>query len=111
MADRKKVAEKDGAHKTNRARVVRVDFLAPDYQIEELDGEEIGPTGRLKVLRIAPSDQQSPLPRFLGRWDDGPPAPWDDGRPQRLDFDLVDRNDKKTHKRKVPYGHGTKLID
>src|SRR6266850_336675 len=62
MADRKKVAEKDGAHKTNRARVVRVDFLAPDYQIDELDGEEIGPTGRLKVLRIAPSDQQSPLP-------------------------------------------------
>jgi hypothetical protein len=50
------------------------------------------------------------LPRFLGRWDDGPPAPWDDGRPQRLDFDLVDRNDKKTHKRKVPYGHGRKLI-
>jgi hypothetical protein len=43
MADRKKVAEKDGAHKTNRARVVRVDFLAPDYQIEELDEKKSAP--------------------------------------------------------------------
>jgi len=103
LADRKKVAEKDGAHRTNRATVERVDFLALGYQIDMLDGEEIGTTGRLKVLRVCPSDKQSTAPRFLGRWDDG--------RDKSLDFDLVDRNDNKAHKRKVPFGHHPEILD
>ena len=96
MADRKKVADKDGAHRTNRVTVEPGYFLAPGYEFAETD-PEIGDTGRVKVLRIRPSDEQSDAPRFLGRWDDGPA--------QRLDFDLVDRNDNKAHKRKLPHGH------
>jgi hypothetical protein len=95
VADPKKVAEKDGAHKTNRVTVERVDFLADGYQIERLDGEEIGHTGRLKVLRIRPVEEQSEAPRFLGRWDDG--------RDQSLDFNLVDRQDNQIGK--LPHGH------
>jgi hypothetical protein len=111
MANPTKVAEKDGAHKTNRVTVERVDFLADGYKIEALDGEEIGATAQFKVLRVCPTDPQSTAPRFLGRWDDAPPKPWDEGRAQRLDFDLVDRNDRRVHKRKLPYGHGTKSIE
>ena len=98
MADRKKVTEKDGGHRTTLVSLKRVDLLAPGYQVETLE-EEIGSTGHLRVLRVCPSDAQSTAPRFLGRWDDTPPKPWDDGRAQRLDFDLVDRHDKKVPER------------
>jgi hypothetical protein len=95
MADPAKVAEKDGAHKTNWVTVERVEFLADGYQIDRLDGEEIGHTGRLKVLRIRPVEEQSEAPRFLSRWDDG--------RDQSLDFNLVDRHDNQIGK--LPHGH------
>ena len=94
MADPKKVAEKDGAHRANRVTVVQVEFLAPGTR-SSLDGEEIGDTGRLKVLRVRPMDAQSAEPRFLGRWDNG--------RDQCLDFNLVDRNDNQIGK--LPHGH------
>ena len=58
MADRKKVADKDGAHRTNRVTVEPGYFLAPGYEFAETD-PEIGDTGRVKVLRIRPSDEQS----------------------------------------------------
>ena len=103
MADRKKIVDKDGAHRTNRVTVEPGSVPALGYQIETLGGEEIGSTGRLKVLRIGPSDERSTEPRFLGRWDDGPA--------QRLDFDLVDKNDLKAHRRKLPYGYHPKVIE
>jgi hypothetical protein len=103
LADRKKIVDKDGAHRTNRVTVEPGSVPALGYQIETLGGEEIGSTGRLKVLRIGPSDERSTEPRFLGRWDDGPA--------QRLDFDLVDKDDQKAHRRKLPYWHHPKVIE
>jgi hypothetical protein len=67
-------------------------FLAPGYEFADTDAER-GATGRLKVLRIRPVDEQSDAPRFLGRWDDR--------RDQSLDFNLVDRNDNQIGK--LPY--------
>ena len=101
MADPKEIAKKDGAHKTNRIAVERVDFLADGYEIEALADEEIGTTGRLKVLRVRPSDQYSDAARLLGRWDDGPA--------QQLDFNLVDRQDNQIGK--LPYGHHPRRIE
>jgi hypothetical protein len=100
VADRKKVAEGDGAYRTNRVTVEPGYFLAPGYEFADTDAER-GDTGRLKVLRIRPADEQSDAPRFLGRWDDG--------RDQSLDFNLVDRNDNQIGK--LPYGHHPDRIE
>jgi hypothetical protein len=86
VADRKKVAEGDGAYGTNQVTVEPGYFLAPGYEFADTDAER-GATGRFKVLRIRPVDEQSDAPRFLDRWDDG--------RDQSLDFNLVDRNDNQ----------------
>jgi hypothetical protein len=83
MADPDEIARRDGAHRTN---VVAIDpgfFSDPDYQLALLENE-IGATGRLKVLRLSPSSKESPAPCVLGRWDEQANA---------LDFDLVDRDD------------------
>ena len=100
MADREKVANRDGVYKTNRATVETGYFLADGYKFSETDEKEIGDTGRLKVLRVCPSNDQIPGPCFLSRWDEPK---------NTLDFDLVDRNDQVV-KGKLPYGHHPKLL-
>jgi hypothetical protein len=97
VTDRKKVSEKNGVHRTNRVTVGPGYFLAPGYEFAETDEKEISDTGRVKIFRVYPSDEQSAGLRFLGRWDDGPA--------QCLDIDLVDRNDRVL---RGPYGHHSK---
>ena len=94
MADRKHVANRDGPFKTNKVTVEDGFFLAPGYDLKRFDQQEVGATGHHKVLGVFPSNEQSPDPRFLARWDE---------KDRALDFDLVDREDKVLPAQ--PHGH------
>jgi hypothetical protein len=84
VADRTRVANQDGVWSINGVVLVPGYFLASDYKLTPLAGERIGDTGRLKVLRLSPSNDQVKGPCFIGRWDE---------KAQLLDFDAVDGDD------------------
>ena len=92
-------ANQDGPFRTNRVNVESGYSLAPGYDLVAFEQQEIGDTGRLKVLRFCPSDDQTEDPCFLGRWDE---------KGNSLDFDLVDRQDHVL--KRQPYGHHPKFL-
>ncbi len=82
MADREVVRNKDGPFKTNLVKVESDYLLAAEYTLVRFNETEMEPTGRLNVIGIFPSsDESADDPRFLGRWDE---------KEQLLDFDPVD---------------------
>jgi hypothetical protein len=85
LADRKKVAEKDGkAFRTHQVQVEDGYRVAADYELTLCEEQEIGATGRLKVVHLVPSKEESSDPCFIGRWDE---------KANFLDFDPVDREE------------------
>lgn len=100
MANPDEVAQKDGAHRTNVVAIESGAVLNSDYNCTVLENE-IGATGRLKVLRLTPSSEQGAAPCFLGRWDE---------KDKALDFDLVDSEDNVLPV-EVPGHHSTHLGD
>jgi hypothetical protein len=100
MADPDEVAKKDGAHRTNKVTIEPGAVLDPDYTCTVLENE-IGATGRLKVLRLAPSSREGAAPCFLGRWDE---------KDKALDFDFVDTKDN-VQPVEFPGHHSTDLGD
>ena len=63
MADSKRVAKRDGPHRTNVV-TLQTDELAPGYKVELFNQTEMTPTGVHKVLEIAPADKDAPVPAF-----------------------------------------------
>jgi hypothetical protein len=80
MADPKAVAKKYGVFETNAVQV-EAHHVAPNYKLTMLDQNGMDPTGRLKVLRLSPSNEQAADPCFVGRWDE---------KANALDFDAAD---------------------
>jgi len=71
IVDKGLVAKKDGkAFRTTPVEVEPGYFLADSYLLPPLEGQEIGPTGLLKVLELVPRERDSGLPGFIGRWDE-----------------------------------------
>ncbi len=68
MADREVVRNKDGPFKTNLVKVESDYLLAAEYTLVRFNETEMEPTGRLNVIGIFPSsDESADDPRFLGR--------------------------------------------
>lgn len=83
MVNPGEVAKKDGPNRTNVITIEPGAVLDPEYTCTVLENE-IGATGRLKVLRLVPSSGEGAALGFLGRWDE---------KDKALDFDLVDTKD------------------
>jgi hypothetical protein len=65
------VAKKDGkAFRTNKVKVEDGYTVHAEYELKLCEEEEIGRTGRLKILELFPSDPKSTAARFIGRWDE-----------------------------------------
>jgi len=56
--------EEDGVFRTNRVNVESGYLIASGYDLLAFE-QEVGATGRLKVLRMFPLEERSAEPRFL----------------------------------------------
>jgi hypothetical protein len=85
MADPRIVAKKDGkAFRTHKVEVEDGYVVASDYRLVLCERWEISATGLLKIFELSPSDPQSTLSHFIGRWDE---------RKSRLKVYAVDATD------------------